>query len=450
MTRTLLAAVAACLVVVGGIAAALYAYNRPTELRVAVAQSAQDFRLMTAAAQTFAHQREEVRLKVVPVADAAAAAAALEHGSSDLAVVRSDALPPAARALVVLHRNAALLIAPGGTRLKRIADLRGKKVAVVQEVPGAQSNARLLETILDQYDIPRQSVTTTVVAPGGVEDALRARAVEAIFLVALPQFGVASEVVAKIAAAGNGKPPVFLPIAEAKAIAKRVPTLETTEVLRGALGGDPPRPAESLETPSVAVLLVGRPIIAASVAGELTRELLVHRAALAALAPLANYMEAPSTDKDSAVPAHQGTIDFIDGDEHGFFDKYSDFLYLGAMLTSLVGSAAAALASRLRISTQLRSERLIERLLEILPAARAAPNAAELDDYERELDQAIVDAMADVRLRKMAPSELHMVSLALDQARLAIQERRRALGETRGEVAEVTPLRSLREVRAGE
>jgi TRAP-type uncharacterized transport system substrate-binding protein len=447
MTRTVLAAVAACLVVVGGVAAALYAYNRPTELRVAVAQGAQDLRLMTAAAQTFAHQREEVRLKVVPVADAAAAAAALERGSTDLAVLRSDALPPAARAMLVLHRNAALLIAPGGTKLKRVADLRGKNIGMVQEVAGAQSNARLLETILDQYDIPRHSVTTTVVAPGAVEASLRARAIDAIFLVAPPQFGVASEVVGKVAAAGNGKAPVFLPIAEAKAIAKRVPTLETTEVLRGALGGDPPRPAESLETPSVAVLLVGSPSIAAGVAGAVTRELLVHRAALAALAPLANYMEAPSTDKDSAVPAHQGTIDFIDGNENGFFDKYSDFFYLGAMLTSLVGSAAAALASRLRISTQERSERLIERLLEILPAARVAPAAAELDDYERELDQTIVDALADVRLRKMAPAELHTVSMALDQARLAIQERRRVLSETR---AEVTPLRSLREVRAGE
>jgi hypothetical protein len=158
-------------------------------------------------------------------------------------------------------------------------------------------------------------------------------------------------------------------------------------------------------------------------------------------------MEAPSTDTDSAIPAHQGTIDFIDGDEHGFFDKYSDFFYLGAMLMSLAGSAAAAIASRLRVSTQERSEQLIERLLVILPAARAAPAVAELDEYERELDQAIVDALADVRLRKMAATELHMVALALDQARLAIQERRRALSETRAELA---PFRSLREVRAGD
>jgi TRAP-type uncharacterized transport system substrate-binding protein len=446
MSKTLLIAVAACLVLVGGGAITHYLYNRPAELRVAVAQGAQDFKLLTAAAQTFSHQHEPVRLKVVPVADAAAAAAALEHGATDLAVVRSDDLPTAAQAMVVLHRNAALLVAPGGSKLKRVADLRGKRIGVVQEIAGARSNLRLLETILNQYDIPRESVTATTLVPGAVEDALRTRTVDAIFLVALPQIGAAGEIVGHVAAS-NGKAPVFLPIAEAKAIAKRFPRLETAEVLRGALGGDPPRPPESLETPSVAMLLVGRPSVAASLAGEVTRQFLTDRAAIAATASLANYMEAPSTDKDSAIPAHQGTIDFIDGDEHGFFDKYSDFFYLGAMLMSLAGAAAAAIVTRLRVSTQERSEQLIERLLVILPAARAAPAVAELDEYERELDQAIVDALADVRLRKMAATELHMVALALDQARLAIQERRRALSETRAELA---PFRSLREVRAGD
>ena len=164
---------------------------------------------------------------------------------------------------------------------------------------------------------------------------------------------------------------------------------------------------------------------------------------IAALAPLANNMEAPSTDKDSAVPAHQGTIDFIDGNEHGFFDKYSDFFYLGAMLMSLVGSAAAALASRVRTRTHERSEQLIERLLEILPAARAAQDVAELDEYERELDQALVSSVADLRLRNMDATSLHVVSLALDQARLAIQERRRSLCEAKGE-GSVTPFKALR------
>jgi TRAP-type uncharacterized transport system substrate-binding protein len=442
MMRTVLAALTAGLFLLGGAAAALYVYNRPTELRVAVAQGAQDFRLMTAAAQAFARHREPVRLKVVPVADMATAAASLEQGTAELAVARSDALPPSAQALVVLHRNAALLVAPGGAKLERMADLRGKRIGVVQEVAGARSNVRLLETILLQYDIPAPSVTTTTLEPSEVGAALRARKIEAVFLVAIPQIGMASDVVSQIAAV-NGEPPVFIQIAEAKAIAKRFPALEATEVLRGALGGDPPRPDQAFDTSGVAVLLVGRPSLDATAAGEVTREFLTRRSEIAAVAPLANNMEAPSTDKDSVVPAHQGTVDFIDGNEHGFFDKYSDFLYLGAMLMSFVASVAAALASRMRTRSHEGSERLLERLLEILPAARSAKDIAELDGYERELDQALVSALADVRLRRLDATELHMVSLALDQGRLAIQERRRALCDGRGEVAAFPPLRRL-------
>jgi TRAP-type uncharacterized transport system substrate-binding protein len=460
MLRIVLAVLTVCLVVIGGAAAGRYVYTRPTELRVAVAQGAQDFRLMTAASQAFSRQHEPVRLKVVPAADAAAAAAALEEGAADLAVARSDALPSAAQALVVLHRNAALLVAPSGSKLKRVADLRGKRIGVVQEIVGARSNVRLLETILLQYDIPEQSVSTVPLASADVGDALRSRKIDAVFLVAIPQLGMASDVVGQVAAAGSrgsvGKAPIFIPIAEAKAIAKRYPTLEAIEVFRGALGGDPPRPDQALETPSVAVMLVGKASIAATAAGEVTRQFLTHRATIAALVPLANSMEAPSTEKDSVVPAHQGTIDFIDGEENGFFDKYSDFFYLGAMLMSLVGSAAAALASRFKTKTHERSERLIERLLEILPAARAAATIAELDEFERELDQALVSALADVRLRHMGVTELHMANLALDQARLAIQDRRRTLCEgqvSEGQVsegAEVAAFPLLRKIEAAE
>jgi TRAP-type uncharacterized transport system substrate-binding protein len=443
MLRTILTVSTATLVVIGGVAAAvLYLYNRPTELRVAVVQEGQDFRLMSAAAQVFSWRHEPVRLKVVPAADAAAVGAALEQGRADLAVVRSDALPPAAQALVVLRRNAALLVAPGGSGLRRVADLRGKKIGVVHDVSSAPTNMRLLETILAQYDIPQQSANLTPIAPDEAQSALQSRRVDAIFMVALPQIGPASEIVAQIAAS-NGKAPIFIPIAEAKAISKRFPALEPAEVVRGAFGGDPPRPDQPFDSATVAVLLVARPSLENIVAGEVTRQFLIDRTAIAIHAPLANNMEAPSTDKDSVVPAHQGAIDFLEGEERGFFDKYSDFFYLGAMLVSFVGSAAAALASRVNARTHEQSERVTERLLEILRAARGASSSSELDGYEHEVDQVLVESMADVRLRNMAPTELHMVALALDQARQAIQARRRALADDAIEGA-VTPFRKIR------
>jgi hypothetical protein len=56
-----------------------------------------------------------------------------------------------------------------------------------------------------------------------------------------------AEAINAVATAGGGQP-IFLPIAEAKAIAQRSPAFEGVEVLRGAFGGAQPKPATDFET----------------------------------------------------------------------------------------------------------------------------------------------------------------------------------------------------------
>jgi TRAP-type uncharacterized transport system substrate-binding protein len=429
MWKAVLALVVAALVALGGAAGALYLYSRPSILRVAVVQGAEDFRVLSAASHIFSHQRESIRLRLVPVADAAASASALESESVDLAVVRGDvALTPSVQTLVILHRNAVLLMAPGGSKLKRIGDLRGKRIGVIGESAGAEANAHLLEVILAQYDVAAKSVTLLPMSSGEVRSSLEAGKVDAIFAAAAPQSVLINEVVSAIAAA-NGKAPIFIPISEAKALAKRFPSLEPLEILQGAFGGDPPRPAATFESSSVSVLLAARPSLKDSIAGEVTRLFFAYRAAIAVAAPLANAIEAPSTDKGAAMPVHQGAADYLDGNERSFFDKYSDFIYIGAMMLSLVGSGAAALASRLNLRTHEQTEHLTERLLEILQSARCAGSLLELDEYEREVDEILFLTMADKKLRSLEPGGLHMMALALDQARRAIQDRKRQLSK---------------------
>ena len=427
MWKTVLAVLAAALVAIGGASAALYLYSRPTVLRVAVVQGAEDFRVLSAASHVFAHQRESVRLRLVPVVDAAASAAALESEAVDLAVVRGDvALNPSTQTLVILHRNAVLLIAPGGSKLKRIADLRGKRVGVVGESAGAEANSKLLEVVLAQYDVAAKSVTLVPMTAGEVKSSLETGKIDAIFAAAAPQSLLINEVVSAIASA-SGKAPTFIPISEAKALAKRFPALEPLEILQGAFGGDPPRPAAPIDSSSVSVLLAARSSLKDAVAGEVTRLFFAYRASIALSAPLANAIEAPSTDKGAAMPVHQGAADYLDGNERSFFDKYSDLIYIGAMMLSLIGSGAAALASRFNLRTHEQTEHLTERLLEILQAARGALYMQELDEYEREVDDILIQTMADKKLRNVEVAGVHMVALALDQARRAIQDRRRQL-----------------------
>jgi TRAP-type uncharacterized transport system substrate-binding protein len=446
MRKTILAVLASALVALGGAAAALYFYNRPTVLEVAVPQLAEDIRLMMAASYLFANQHNEIRLHIVPVEDSAAGAAMLDAGKADLAVMRGDiALTTSAQTLAILHRNAILLIAPGGSKLRHVPDLRGKKIGVVHEVAAMNPNARLLEDILAQYDIPLNAVTLVSLTPGDVRAAVETGKIDAVFAAPAPQSGLDHDIVGAIAGSSK-KGPVFIPIGEAKAISKRFPALEPIEIVQGTFGGDPSRPAAAFDSLSVSVLLMARNTLRDNLAAEVTRLFFSHRGAIALAAPLANSIEAPSTDKGGTIPVHQGAVDYLDGTERNIFERYSDLFYIGAMLLSMVGSGAAALASRLNPDPHERTAQLTETLLEILQAARTATSQPDLDGYERAVDDVLTRMLGDRRMRGMEGSGLHLVMLALDQTRRAIEDRRQLLAREK----QVIGFPALRSAQAAE
>lgn len=432
MRRIVLVVIAGCLATAALVALAGYFYERPTSLRVAVTRETDDFRLMTAIAHVFSKERESIRLKLNPVSDAAASAAALEAGEADLAVVRSDvAMPASGQTLVILHRNAAVILVPAGSPIARISDLKGKKIGVVRGPSTGAGNLHLLETILAQYDVGPDMIESVALRGFEVFTAVEQKLVDAVVTVGVPGEARLSDVVTAVTQAGKGAP-TFLPVQEARAIAQRTPSLESMDIVRGAFGGDPPKPAQNFETIAVTVRLVARSTLSNSVASEITKSLFADRLAIAQRDPLASRIEAPSTDKGAALPTHPGVVAYIDGEEQTFFEKYSDFIYIGAMLLSVIGSAAAAVASRLKSNGTAEVENMMARLLAILKAARTAETTEELDGLERETDEILVSALAHHSLNHAPGPQINSISLAMEQTRLAIRDRRRQLrGEMR-------------------
>lgn len=432
MRRTVLIAIAGCLATAAIVALAGYFWERPTSLKVAVTRDTDDFRLMGAIAHVFSKEHESIRLKITPVNGAAASAAALEAGDADLAVVRTDiAMPPSGQTLVILHRNAAVIIVPTGSPIARISDLRGHKIGFVRGPASGEGNLHLLETILAQYDIGPDMIEPVALRGFEVFTAVEQKRVDAIMAVGTPGEARLNDIVAAVAQAGKGAP-VFLPVQEARAIAQRTPGLELLDIVRGAFGGEPPKPTANFETVAVTVRLVARSTLSNSIASDITKSLFADRLSIAQREPLASRIEAPSTDKGAALPTHPGTAAYIDGEEQTFFEKYSDFIYIGAMLLSVVGSAAAALASRLKSDGTAEVENMMARLLAILKSARSAETTEELDSLEHETDEILVSALAHHSLNHAPGTQISSLSLALEQARLAIRDRRRQLrGEPR-------------------
>ncbi|WP_051335565.1 TAXI family TRAP transporter solute-binding subunit [Methylocapsa acidiphila] len=421
-----LAAAGGAFVVIGALGAAVYSYERPTVLRVAVTRASADQAIFAAAAQELAQDKTSIRLKPVVVETLAESARALEDQRADLAVVRSDvAMPSGGQTVLIMRRNAALLVAPASSEARSIEDLRGKKVGVLLgEEVGKTGGQSLLDAALAQYDVPSASVRKVALALEDLPSAISHGEVDAVLVIEAPGSAAAASAIAAIAEAGGGAPN-FIPIAEAKAIAQRSPNFEAMEVTRGAFGGAQPRPAADLDTLGASTRLVARHSLDNQTVAELTRLLLDERPDIAVQVPVANRIEAPPTDKGAALPVHPGTIAYLDDEEKGFFETYSDFIYIGAMILSLFGTGAAAVVAKLNRRQGEDFERILLRLMEIIRHSREAARLDALDELEREADELLAMALALDASHALSGNRLAATGLALNQVRHAIADRRR-------------------------
>jgi TRAP transporter TAXI family solute receptor len=425
MRRPILITIAGGLVLIGITVFGAYLYLRPSVLRVAVGPlGGEDYKLMAGAAE-LAAKDNQIRLRLIGQPSTAASAEALEHGDADLAVVRSDeAMPANGLTAVILHRNAAVFVAPGRSPVHKIADLRGRTVGIIG--PGA-ANEHLLDTILQQYGVPSQTVARTQTTQAEILKQLQQKRIDVVLAVGIAQSGAVPDAVAAVAAAGIGQP-VFLPVEGAEAIAQRLNGYESLQVVVGTFGGTPPRPVHEFPTLSFSYRLVARNSLRDGLVGRVASLFFGDRQSLTALVPLADRIQAPSTEKGSALPVHPGAAAYLDDEEQTFLDRYSDFIYIGAMLLSVIGSGFAALASRLTSHPRPLFEAQLQHVIEMIGAARSATTSASLDAIEGEADALLGKILAKSSKADLEAHRVATLGIGLDHLRAAIADRRRAIG----------------------
>ena len=431
---------------VGAAGVALYFSTSTTTLRFAVGPpGGEDARLVQALAQQFVRERAPIRLIPVVTEGPGAAARALDDGQAELGIVRRDvAYPQAGQAVAELRESVVAIIVPaagslatGGAKasqqkqsakakkpkpIEKIEDLEGRRIGVVGSGP---ANTEAFDVILKQYQIAPDKVFLVRLDPRDMAGSLRPNSVDAIVAIG----PVAGSVIADaIAASTHGKSqPTLLKIGASESIAAHHLVYETTEIKAGVLGGQSSLPEESVETISVKHYIVARKSLRENTVADFTRLLFAARQTLGSEFPALAKIEKPDTDRDAAVPAHPGAAAFLDNDQKTFFDKYSDYLYFGLMLMSGVGSGLAWLASYARADDRVKRLKVLDRLLDIVKMARAAETVDELIRLREEADSILSRTIRQVESNKLDESALMAFSLALDQAQLAISDRRATL-----------------------
>src|SRR5215831_11309729 len=434
--------IAAAVVLAAAVAAATFyfTYQRTTWTVAVGPAGAENVRIMQALAQQFARERASIRLRiVVSEGGPAESAAAITKGTADVAVVRGDLGIPASSQVVAILRHvvvALIVPAPGvrapkdGKKLKpakieKIEQLAGRRIGIVSRT---DTNVQLLNVILKQYDIPADKVQVVMLDPNDVAAAIRDDKVDAI-LVAGPLTGKTITDVATAASTAK-EGPTFLPIGESEAIERRFPNFEATEIVANAFGSSPAKPPEAIETIGFMQYIVAQQALSEDEIAEFSRLLYSARQTLAAELSVPLKIEAPSTDKDATVPVHPGAAAFIDGNQKTFFDRYNDLLYWGMILLSFCGSAMAGIAGYLRAGKRAQRSNLLERLVELMQAARLARTSEELDALQAEADEIVAATIREVENHAVEERALSAFTLALDQARLAIADRRNQLLKT--------------------
>ena len=99
------------------------------------------------------NNNSRLRIKIVTNGDSAKALTAFDRRQADLAVLRTDAkVPPRARALAILEHDLVLLISPGSKKIKSLAELRKKKIAVLADGDNSTAFVRNVLEISDGSD----------------------------------------------------------------------------------------------------------------------------------------------------------------------------------------------------------------------------------------------------------------------------------------------------------
>jgi hypothetical protein len=228
-------------------------------------------------------------------------------------------------------------------------------------------------------------------------------------------------------AAARGEPK-FLPVDVSEAIAKKHPLYEAEEIPGSIFASSPARPEDKIDTVSVNHLIIAPKSLSDTAVGAFARQLFAVRHELARELPTAAKIEAPDTDKDAALPAHQGAAAYIDGTERTFLERYSDYFWAAVLLLSGLGSGWAWLRHFLRRDEWEQNMLHRDKILGLISKMRTAETPDELLAMQREVDGVLretLDAFDDGAIEE---EDLSAFDLVLAQFHYAVADRRAALG----------------------
>ena len=368
-----------------------------------------------------------LQVKIVRNADSAKALGQFDRKLADLAVLRTDAkIPPRARSIAILEHDVLMLISPGDKKIKSLAELKKKKVAVL----ASGGNLAFVRNVLDIAEGSDAASRLQLAPPNTTLDKLFASGGYGAVIAVDHASAIVKD--KNFEQSAKRAPFTVNAIDEAKALSRRHPGILEETLATGLLSSTPQIPDDDLDTVGLQWLLVGQTTMSASTAGDLARTIYENKSELALDDGFASKIEPAEVEKTALVVAHQGVTEYINDTAKSFLERYSDLFYLGVAALSVIGSLFVALYTKVtRVAPEKASE-LATAILDIGERAADAKSMEALDGLQDELERVLRGVVIGLRDGTISSDGLDTFKLGYEFVRDEIGLRRESLKRQAG------------------
>ena len=364
----------------------------------------------------------QLQLKIVRTTENAKALAQFDRKQADLAVLRTDArIPPRARSIAILEHDVLMLISPGDKKIKSLAELKKKKIALLT----SSNNLAFVRNVLDIPDGADTNSRLQVAPPNSTLDRLFAAGGYGAVIVVDHVSAIVKD--KSFEQSAKRTPFTVNAIDESTALSRRYPGISEETLATGLLSSAPQIPDDDLDTVGLQWLLVGQAAISANTAGELARTIYENKAELALDDGFASKIEPADVDKTAFVAAHQGVVEYINDTSKSFLERYSDLLYLGAATLSIIGSIFVALYTKVTRVAPEKAGELATAILDVGERIAHAQTMEVLDSLQDELEGVLRGAVIGLRDGTISSDGLDTFKLGYELVRDEIGMRRESL-----------------------
>jgi TRAP-type uncharacterized transport system substrate-binding protein len=409
----------------------------PTRLTVAVTgPDTQEAKVLAAYAQALDQDKKSLRLRLVEFASYRETAEALERGAADVAVVRPDIVHPGnGLTTVIMREEALILVAPKAKEIDGVDGLRGKRLGVLAR---DDTDLHVLDVVLAHFDVPDTEIGIERVGAADLDGG--GHALDAIAFVATPHSEDARRLMQAVVKA-FGSDLSVIALEGVTSLSMLRPGFQETTIAEGALSSQPKLPAEDAKTASISYRLVVSDRLDRTSVAILTQYLVEMRPRVARQYTFANLMKQPPGEQEMSAPLpnHRGAVDYFNREQQTFMDRWGDWLWFGLFGVGGVTSIFAWLRQQFVRRRQEVIDRVLDRLLCMIPEARKA-EPAQLDALSAELDDLVTYAVRHARWRGTSAPTMSALVMALDGVRAAIADRRRELAHNPDLVPEQSAL----------